>query len=71
VCTPPYLLGRLGLVLLGSNALFPLGVALLIVGIILYTGTTSAVKAVKMSTKLIASDRSTTAEPSDEVTPTV
>jgi hypothetical protein len=53
VCAPPYLLGRLGLVLLGIHSLFPLGVILLTVGIILYTGTTSAVKAVKMSTKLI------------------
>jgi hypothetical protein len=69
VCAPPYLLGRLGLVLLGSNTFFALGVALLIVGIILYTGTTSAVKAVKMSTKLITSDRPSTPEPSDEVTP--
>jgi hypothetical protein len=70
VCAPPYLLGRLGLVLLGSHALFPLGVALLIVGIILYTGTTTAVKAVKMSTKLITSGRPTSTEPSDQVTPT-
>ena len=53
VCAPPYLLGRLGLVLLGSHALFSVGVALLTVGIILYAGTTGAVKAIKVSTKLV------------------
>ena len=67
VCAPPYLLGRLGLVLLGSHALFPIGVVLLTIGIILYTGTTSAVKAVKMSTKLITSRGEATTEP--EVAP--
>jgi len=54
VCAPGYLLGRLGLVLLGSNRLFALGVILLIIGLTLQAGTTSAVKTVKMSVKLIA-----------------
>lgn len=63
VCAPPYLIGRLGLVLLGSHSLFPLGVALLTIGIILYTGTTSAVKAVKMSTKLVTRQGPPPSEP--------
>jgi hypothetical protein len=54
VSAPGYLLGRLGLVLLGSHRLFALGVILLIIGLILQAGTTSAVKTVKMSFKLIA-----------------
>lgn len=70
VCAPPYLVGRLGIVLLGSHALFPLGVALVTIGLILYTGTTSAVKAVKMSTKLITShDPSTEEEPAQTTVP--
>jgi hypothetical protein len=54
VCAPGYLLGRLGIVLLGSHRLFALGVLLLIIGLILQAGTTSAVKTVKVSAKLIA-----------------
>jgi hypothetical protein len=52
VCAPGYLLGRLGIVLLGSARLFALGVILLIVGLILQAGTTSAVKTVQVSAKL-------------------
>jgi hypothetical protein len=54
VCTPPYLLGRLGLVMIGSSALFIPGVLVLIIGLTLQAGATSAVKAVKMSAKLIS-----------------
>jgi len=53
VCSPPYLLGRLGIVLLGSGRLFVLGVILLVVGFTLQAGVTGAVKAVKMSAKLV------------------
>ena len=35
--------------LLGSSALFPLGVALLIIGLMLEAGATGAVKAIKVS----------------------
>lgn len=55
VCAPPYLVGRLGLVLLGSSTFFPLGVILLAVGLMLYAGASSAVKAIKMSAKLSGS----------------
>ena len=54
VCTPPYVIGRIGLLLLGSPALFALGVVLLAVGLTLRAGATGAVKAIKMSTKLAA-----------------
>ena len=54
VCTPPYLLGRVGLLLLGSNTFFILGVILLVVGLTLQAGATGAVKTIKMSAKLIS-----------------
>jgi hypothetical protein len=54
VCTPPYVLGRLGILLLGSNVLFALGVILLALGLTLQAGATGAVKAIKMSAKLAA-----------------
>ncbi len=56
VCTPPYVLGRIGILLLGSPRVFVLavGAALLAVGLTLQAGATGAVKAVKMSAKLAA-----------------
>ncbi len=57
ICTPPYLLGRIGILLLGSsNVLFVLGIVLLVVGFTLQAGATGAVKAIKMSAKLAAGD---------------
>ena len=63
VCAPGYLLGRLGIVLLGSHRLFALGVILLAIGFALQAGTTSAVKTVKMSAKLIAGQPVTSSRP--------
>jgi putative flippase GtrA len=55
VCTPPYVIGRIGILLLGSNnVLFALGVVLLALGLTLQAGATGAVKAIKMSAKLAA-----------------
>jgi hypothetical protein len=54
ICTPPYLLMRIGVLLLGSNVLFVLGIVLLVVGFTLQAGATGAVKAIKMSAKLAA-----------------
>jgi hypothetical protein len=54
ICTPPYVLGRVGILLLGSHFLFALGVVLLVAGFVLQAGATGAVKAVKMSAKLAA-----------------
>ena len=54
VCTPPYLLGRLGLVMLGwSSTFFVIGVIVLAIGLTLQAGATGAVKTVKMTAKLV------------------
>jgi O-antigen/teichoic acid export membrane protein len=54
VCTPPYLLGRVGLVMLGwGRVFFVLGVIVFAVGLTLQAGATGAVKTVKMSAKLV------------------
>ena len=54
VCTPPYALGRLGLLMLGSHTLFIPGIIVFALGLMLEAGATSAVKAVKMSAKLLS-----------------
>ena len=54
VCTPPYVLGRVGLLMLGSSTLFILGVIVFAVGLTLQAGATGAVKTIKMSAKLIS-----------------
>ena len=54
VCAPAYVIGRIGILLLGSDALFALGVFLLVIGFALQAGATGAVKAIKMSAKLAA-----------------
>jgi hypothetical protein len=53
VCSPPYMIGRLGILMLGWHYLFWVGVALIVIGAALQTGVTSAVKAVKFSAKLV------------------
>ncbi|MFZ0250214.1 MAG: hypothetical protein WAL61_09735 [Acidimicrobiales bacterium] len=53
VCSPPYMLGRIGILMLGWPYVFWLGVVLIIIGATLQTGATSAVKAVKFSAKLV------------------
>ena len=64
VCTPPYVIGRIGILLLGlSNVLFALGVVLLAVGLTLQAGATGAVKAIKMSAKLAVGSRSPASTP--------
>lgn len=52
VCTPPYLLGRLGILMLGSKYLFIPGIVALVFGFTLQAGATGAVRAIKMSLKL-------------------
>jgi hypothetical protein len=54
VCTPPYALARVGLLMLGSHTLFIAGCVVLAIGLTLQAGATGAVKAVKMSAKLIS-----------------
>jgi hypothetical protein len=57
VCTPPYVLGRLGLLMLGSRVLLIPGIVLLCVGATLQAGATGAVRAIKMSATLAAGRR--------------
>jgi hypothetical protein len=52
VCSPPYLLGRVGIILLGIHPFFVVGVILLVIAIPLQTGAVTATKAVKFSAKL-------------------
>jgi hypothetical protein len=59
VCTPPYLLGRIGLLMLGSHVLFVPGVVLMCLGFTLQAGATGAVKAIKMSATLLAGSKAT------------
>ena len=59
VSTPPYLLGRIGLLMLGSHVLFIPGIFVVAVGFTLQAGATGAVKAVKLSAHLVAGGAST------------
>ena len=68
VCTPSYVLGRVGLLMLGSHTLFILGCILFGVGLILQAGTTGAVKALKMSVKLVSGARPAAAAGDDAPT---
>ena len=54
VCTPPYLLGRLGILMLGSPALLVPGIVVLTLGFSLQAGATGAVRAIKLSATLTA-----------------
>ncbi len=54
ICTPPYLLGRLGILMLGSRILLIPGIFVLAFGFTLQAGVTGAVRAVKMSATLAA-----------------
>ena len=54
VCSPPYALGRIGILMLGSPLLFIPGIIVVTLGFTLQAGATGAVKAIKMSAKLVA-----------------
>jgi hypothetical protein len=56
ICTPPYLLGRLGILMLGSSFWLIPGIFVLALGVTLQAGTTGAVRAIKMTVKLGTSD---------------
>lgn len=49
VSTPPYVLARVGILMLGSKYLLIPGIVLLAVGVTLHAGATGAIKAIKMS----------------------
>lgn len=61
VCTPPYVLGRVGLLMLGSKVLLIPGIFVLAVGVTLQAGATGAVRAIKMSAGLMAGHEEPTA----------
>ena len=52
VSTPPYILGRVGLLMLGSDVLLIPGIVLIALGVTLQAGATGAVRAIKLSVKL-------------------
>ena len=54
ICTPPYVLGRIGILMLGSSALFIPGIIVVSFATALQAGATGAVKSVQMSAKLLA-----------------
>jgi hypothetical protein len=69
VCTPPYLLGRMGILMLGSKLLLIPGIVALVLGFTLQAGATGAVRAIKMSVTLTANpSRKPTADPSRDGT---
>lgn len=57
VCAPPYLLGRVGILMIGSSALLIPGIFVLALGVTLQAGATGAVRAIKMSAALTATGR--------------
>jgi uncharacterized membrane protein len=64
VCSPPYALGRIAILMLGSHTFRVLAVILLIIAMVLQTGATSATKAIKFSAKLVTGQAPEAAEPS-------
>jgi hypothetical protein len=57
LCTPPYLLGRIGLVMLGSHTLFIPGLIVFAIGLTLQAGATGAVETIKLSANLVSGQR--------------
>ena len=52
VSLPPYLIGRLGFLMLGSKVLLIPGIILVAIGVTLEAGATGAVRAIKLSAGL-------------------
>jgi hypothetical protein len=63
VCTPPYVLARLGILMLGSPVLLIPGIVVLVVGATLQAGATGAVRAIKLNAALSPSARQAAAPP--------
>ena len=55
VSAPPYILGRIGILMLGSKILLIPGIIVLTLGVTLQAGATGAVRAIKLSATLTAS----------------
>ncbi len=70
VCAPSYILGRVGLLMLGSHTFFVPGVIVFAIGVTLQAGATGAVSTVKMSATLVSGHRdSSILAPSDGAPP--
>jgi hypothetical protein len=63
ICTPPYVLARIGILMLGSSALLIPGIIVLAFGATLQAAATGAVKAIKLSAKLVAGHGLAAGEP--------
>ena len=63
VSLPPYILGRVGILMLGSRALLIPGIVLVALGVTLQAGATGAVRAIKMSASLTGARQSRSAPP--------
>lgn len=59
ICSPPYIISRIGMLMLGSSSLFIPGLFVLTFGLVLQAGATSSVKAIKLSAKLVAGGTTT------------
>lgn len=57
ICTPPYLLGRVGMLMLGSKALLIPAIVVIAVAVTLQAGTTGAVRAITVSASLLGTGR--------------
>jgi hypothetical protein len=69
VCAPPFALGRVAILLLGSHTFRYLAIVLLVIAVVLQTGATSSVKAIKMSAKLTVGKGPAESESSIEAQP--
>ena len=68
VCAPPYILGRLGLLMLGTKLLLIPGIVFIALGVTLQAGATGAVRAIKMSASLTGGRGAPAAAPSGRET---
>ena len=68
VCTPPYILGRVGLLMIGTDALLIPGIVVIALGVTLQAGATSAVRAIKMSVSLTATPHQRSPLPAEPAT---
>jgi uncharacterized membrane protein len=66
VCAPPYVLGRLGLLMLGTKLLLIPGIVFIALGVTLQAGATGAVRAIKMSASLTPARPARSAPPHNQ-----
>lgn len=69
VCTPPYMLGRLGVTMLGTRSLLVPAVIVLVIGFGLQAAAAGSVKAIRMSYKLTRGMHPPAHDPPDRTAP--